>query len=90
MSLDKDDADQASELYDTITDAMEQLDRIFKRAKKLTYDRWYSYPKGNIMISLTDDHDYLGGSPITLKELVNDLHDEVNGVTEDEDDEDEV
>jgi hypothetical protein len=78
------DKELAQELLDKIKECMSDLDDIFRSADHLTRERWRSYPKGNIAMSLDDDHGYMGSGTFTIQALIDDLPDDSDS---DEDDE---
>jgi hypothetical protein len=66
---------EAEILLQEIQEKVEELELIFRKSDRLTYERAKSYPLAHIRMALSNDHDYLGKDTYTIEDLIEDLDD---------------
>lgn len=84
--VNSEDIEEAREALEQIQEAMNVLDHFFcRRVGGITEKRWEMYPKGHILMHLSNDHSYLGQGTFTVEGLLESVE-----ASLDEDDEPEV
>lgn len=79
------DLDDAQEQLDTIKEAMEKLERMFRRVGGTIYARWKAYPYGNIVSMIDNEHDY-GHQTATIESCIKEVEEEQKEEEEDDND----
>lgn len=82
------DLDDAQEQLDTIKEAMEKLERMFRRVGGTIYARWKAYPYGNIVSMLDNEHEY-GHQTATIESCIKEVEDEQKDEEGEKDDDEE-
>jgi hypothetical protein len=86
----QEDIDRLSEIKTEMQDLIhEALEIVRSSGNKFEYDRAKAYWYAQIVMALSDDHDYLGGSMATMEGAIKNLQEDKDEEDDEEDDEEE-
>lgn len=72
-TLSQDEVEILRDHLETIEDSLGQIKRAFRKVGGITWERAKAYPLGAVEMALSDDHEYLGKNPFTIKGLIDSL-----------------
>jgi hypothetical protein len=74
----REDIDRLEEIRDEIKELLDEATGILRRGGGITYERARSYWLAHIRTALDKDHDYLGGSMVTMQNTIDELGEDDN------------
>jgi hypothetical protein len=75
MTVSVQSLDRLIEIKQEIKELMQEARQIARRADKGASSRFESYAYAHIVSALDKDHDYLGGSMVTMQDVIEELED---------------
>lgn len=68
------DRENALEIIEKMKELLYDFEAIVRfKGSHMDMERFRQYPKGHILMALTNDHDYMGGCHFNLEALVDDI-----------------
>jgi len=89
MKVKEEDIDRLSEIRDEMLDLVEEAKGIMSSIEDIVGDRAKSYWIPQLIMGLTTNHNYLGGSMCTMEDTIEELKELLEEEYEEEEDYDE-